>query len=124
MKNCIVVTSGGFEGENKDKAFGSSPEKGIFVISHLSANHDEGDTRVWFHASKSTANRLIIYSSDTEKENSPDFYSVLLSDRKCLQFVFGKSVLSEIHVPWKIILHFLSLLDLSISFGLIPCLFG
>jgi hypothetical protein len=34
------VTSGGFEGENKYKAFGSSPEKGIFVISHLSANHD------------------------------------------------------------------------------------
>jgi hypothetical protein len=28
-KNCIVVTSGGFEGANKDKAFGSSPEKGI-----------------------------------------------------------------------------------------------
>jgi hypothetical protein len=23
-KNCIVVTSGGFEGENKDKTFGSS----------------------------------------------------------------------------------------------------
>jgi hypothetical protein len=37
-KNCIVLTSGGFEGENKDKAFGSSPEKGIFVISHLSTN--------------------------------------------------------------------------------------
>ena len=60
------MTSGGFEGENKDKAFGSSPEKGIFVISHLSANHEEGDTRVWFHASKSTANRLIIYSPDTD----------------------------------------------------------
>jgi hypothetical protein len=102
---------------NKDKAFGSSPEKGIFVISHLSANHEEGDT-VWFHAFKSTANRLIIYSPDTDtffiglplikkltgksifvqlktfssfsheiltvlilktsqKENSPDFFSVL-----------------------------------------------
>jgi hypothetical protein len=45
-KNCIVVTSGGFEGENKDTAFGSSPEKGIFEISHLSADHEEGDTRV------------------------------------------------------------------------------
>jgi hypothetical protein len=65
-KNCIVVTSGGFEGENKDKTFGSSPEKGIFEISHLSADHEEGDTRVWFHASKSTANRLIIYSPDTD----------------------------------------------------------
>ena len=65
-KNCIVVTSGGFEGENKDKTFGSSPKKGIFEIFHLSANHEEGDTRVWFHASKSTANRLIIYSSDTD----------------------------------------------------------
>jgi hypothetical protein len=66
MRKTIVVTSGGFEGENKDKAFGSSPEKGIFVISHLSANHEEGDTRVWFHAFKSTANRLIIYSPDTD----------------------------------------------------------
>jgi hypothetical protein len=26
-KHCIVVTSGGFEGENKDKTFGSSPEQ-------------------------------------------------------------------------------------------------
>ena len=60
------MTSGGFEGANKDKAFGSSPEKGIFVISHLSANHEEGDTRVWFHASKSTANRLIMYNPDTD----------------------------------------------------------
>ena len=66
MRKTVVVTSGGFEGANKDKAFGSSPEKGIFVISHLSANHEEGDTRVWFHASKSTANRLIICSSDTD----------------------------------------------------------
>ena len=65
-KNCIVVTSGGFEVENKNKAFGSSPEKGCFVISHVSANHEEGDTRVWFHTSKSTANRLIIYSPDTD----------------------------------------------------------
>jgi hypothetical protein len=54
-KNCIVVTSGGFEGENKDKTFGSSPKKGIFEISHLSANHEEG----------------------SQKENSPDFFSVL-----------------------------------------------
>jgi hypothetical protein len=38
----------------------------MFVISHLSANHEEGDTRVWFHATKSTANRLIIYSPDTD----------------------------------------------------------
>jgi hypothetical protein len=35
-------------------------------ISHLSADHEEGDTRVWFHASKLTANRLIIYSPDTD----------------------------------------------------------
>jgi hypothetical protein len=78
-KNCIAVTSGGFEGENKDKAFDSSPEKGFFVISHLSANH-EGDTRVWFHAFKSTANRLIIYSPDTDTffiGLPPDFFSVL-----------------------------------------------
>jgi hypothetical protein len=60
------LTSGGFEGENKDKTFGSSPEKDFFEISHLSANHEEGYTRVCFHASKSTANRLIIYSPDTD----------------------------------------------------------
>jgi hypothetical protein len=56
-KNCIVVTSGGFEGENKDKTFGSSPEKEIFEISHLSADHE------------------ILKTS--RKENSPDFFSVL-----------------------------------------------
>jgi hypothetical protein len=34
-KNCIVVTSGGFEGANKDKAFGSSPEKGILNVCNF-----------------------------------------------------------------------------------------
>jgi hypothetical protein len=61
------VTSGGFEGENKYKAFGSSPEKGIFVISHLSANHEEGDTRVWFHAFLSKTIKKAFLSITSEK---------------------------------------------------------
>ena len=48
MRKTIVVTSGGFEGANKDKAFGSSPEKGCFVISHVSANHEEGTLEFGF----------------------------------------------------------------------------
>jgi hypothetical protein len=79
MGDCIVVTSGGFEGENKDKTFGSSPKKGIFEISHLSANHEEGDTRVWFHASKSTTNRLC------QIEN---FSSLSLVNQSCQKYMY------------------------------------
>ncbi|CAC5377844.1 unnamed protein product [Mytilus coruscus] len=48
---CTVITAGGFD-DNRDKSLGiSSLYVGIVEFAQLSANHEEGDTRVWLHAS-------------------------------------------------------------------------
>ncbi|CAC5366906.1 unnamed protein product [Mytilus coruscus] len=64
---CTVITAGGFDDDNRDKALGiSSLHVGIVEFAQLSANHEEGDTRVWLHASQTAASRVIIYSPDTD----------------------------------------------------------
>ncbi|CAG2204250.1 BCL6 [Mytilus edulis] len=56
-----------FDDDNRDKALGiSSLHVGIVEFAQLSANHEEGDTRVWLHASQAAASRVVIYSPDTD----------------------------------------------------------
>ncbi|CAC5360348.1 unnamed protein product [Mytilus coruscus] len=66
---CVVVTAGGFDDVNVDKALGSlgAGDGSIVECYHLNSNHEEGDTRVWLHAIQSKSQRIIIYSPDTDK---------------------------------------------------------
>ncbi|CAG2204979.1 unnamed protein product [Mytilus edulis] len=65
---CVVVTAGGFDDENMDKALSSlgGVDGSIVECCHLNSNHEEGDTRVWLHAIQSKSHRIIIYSPDTD----------------------------------------------------------
>ncbi|CAC5404123.1 unnamed protein product [Mytilus coruscus] len=64
---CTVITAGGFDDDNRDKTLGiSSLYVGIVEFAQLSANQEEGDTRVWLHESQAAASRVIIYSPDTD----------------------------------------------------------
>ncbi|CAC5405131.1 unnamed protein product [Mytilus coruscus] len=57
--------AGGFDDDRKDRAI--SILNGQVVDYDLaSANHEEADTRVWLHASVTTADQVIIYSPDTD----------------------------------------------------------
>ncbi|VDH93405.1 Hypothetical predicted protein [Mytilus galloprovincialis] len=61
----IIVKAGGFDDDRKDRAI--SILKGQVVDYDLaSGNHEEADTRVWLHASVTTADQVIIYSPDTD----------------------------------------------------------
>ncbi|CAG2184537.1 unnamed protein product [Mytilus edulis] len=65
--SCTVITAGGFDDDNHDKALGiSCLHVGIVEFAQLSGNHEEGDTRVWLHASQAAASRVVIYSPDTD----------------------------------------------------------
>ena len=57
------VTAGGLDGPDKDKAWGVGGS-GVGPCSDFDANHEEADTRVWFHASKFA--KAIVYSPDTD----------------------------------------------------------
>ncbi|CAC5415614.1 unnamed protein product [Mytilus coruscus] len=57
--------AGGFDDDRKDRAI--SILNGQVVDYDLaSGNHEEADTRVWLHASVTTADQVIIYSPDTD----------------------------------------------------------
>ena len=63
----LLVTAGGFDGVNTDRAFQlQRPPNVISEVSGLSSNHEEGDSRVWFHSSKSLCERVVIYSPDRD----------------------------------------------------------
>lgn len=66
--DCLFVTSGGFDGEKQDKAFGTHHGMEIFEIPELKANHEEADTRVWLHTAHTLVktDRVLIYSPDTD----------------------------------------------------------
>ncbi|CAC5405130.1 unnamed protein product [Mytilus coruscus] len=66
--------AGGFDDDRKDRAI--SILNGQVVDYDLaSANHEEADTRVWLHASVTTADQVIIYSPDTDKvEKTIEWY--------------------------------------------------
>ena len=59
-----LVTAGGFEGELQDQSWSVKAGQAPCQLPFLKANHEEADTRVWFHASKFS--RAIIYSPDTD----------------------------------------------------------
>ncbi|CAC5358481.1 unnamed protein product [Mytilus coruscus] len=65
---CVVITAGGFDDVNVDKALSSlgGVDGSIVECCHLNSNHEEGETRVWLHAIQSKAQRIIIYSPDTD----------------------------------------------------------
>ena len=63
---CYFITSGGFDDDRKDLAFGSFGSFGIKEAPNFRCDHEEGDSRVWFNALQTTADRVIIYSPDTD----------------------------------------------------------
>jgi hypothetical protein len=65
---CHFITAGGFDDDHVDQVLGSyvAVEGGIITYPEMRANHEEGDSRVWLHASKSGASKVIIYSPDTD----------------------------------------------------------
>ncbi|VDI11255.1 Hypothetical predicted protein [Mytilus galloprovincialis] len=64
-KTTVIIDAGGFDDDRKDRAI--SILKGQVVDYDLaSGNHEEADTRVWLHASVTTADQVIIYSPDTD----------------------------------------------------------
>ncbi|CAC5359268.1 unnamed protein product [Mytilus coruscus] len=70
--------AGGFDDDRKDRAI--SILNGQVVDYDLaSGNHEEADTRVWLHASVTTADQVIIYSPDTDGIDS-----ILI----CMQLLF------------------------------------
>ncbi|CAC5360249.1 unnamed protein product [Mytilus coruscus] len=76
--SCTGTSSGGFDDDRKDRAI--SILNGQVVDYDLaSGNHEEADTRVWLHASVTTADQVIIYSPDTDGIDS-----ILI----CMQLLF------------------------------------
>ena len=59
------TTAGGFDGEKKDKAFTCTKLETFEDISFKS-NHEETDSRVWFHALTCTGRNILIFSPDTD----------------------------------------------------------
>ena len=59
------TTAGGFDGEKKDKAFTCTKLETFENIS-LKSNHEEADSRVWFHALTCTGRNILIFSPDTD----------------------------------------------------------
>ena len=60
-----LLTAGGFDNEHSDKAC-RLHEGIISFVSELSSDHEEGDSRVWFHASQTSCRTVIIYSPDRD----------------------------------------------------------
>ncbi|CAC5388729.1 unnamed protein product [Mytilus coruscus] len=110
---CTVITAGGFDDDNRDKALGiSSLHVGIVEFAQLSANHEEGDTRVWLHASQTAASRVIIYNPDT------DIFFIGLPIVKSLRkSVFVQTKETSYEKTFVDVMRFLSLLshDLSVQ---------
>ena len=59
------TTAGGFDGEKKDKAFTCTNLETSENISFKS-NHEEADSRVWFHALACAGKNILIFSPDTD----------------------------------------------------------
>ena len=56
---CIFVTAGGFDDDKKDKAMCVISGEIVELIL-ASGSHEEADTRVWLHATVTTAEKVII----------------------------------------------------------------
>ena len=60
----VFVTAGGLDGSETDKAWFVTGDHQVGKLDQFSSNHEEADTRVWFHALK--FEKSIIYSPDTD----------------------------------------------------------
>ena len=58
------VTAGGFHDKMRGKAWSVAAGQQPQEASEFAGNHEEADTRVWFHASR--FKKAIIYSPDTD----------------------------------------------------------
>ncbi|KAJ8036249.1 hypothetical protein HOLleu_20166 [Holothuria leucospilota] len=63
----VMVIAGGFDGEKKDKAFSTENSlNSITEAPEYNSNHEEGDSRVWYHAKVTTCKQVVIYSPDRD----------------------------------------------------------
>ena len=60
-----LIVAGGFDHEGIDSAV-RCDVGGIQKCPHFASNHEEGDSRVWFHACQTVCKRICIYSPDTD----------------------------------------------------------
>ena len=60
-----LITAGGYDGELQDQARGSTSTE-ICSYPQFSSNHEESDSRVWYHCLQSKFDRILIYSPDTD----------------------------------------------------------
>ncbi|XP_071951903.1 uncharacterized protein [Antedon mediterranea] len=59
------ITSGGFDGQDTDKAFCARPNE-TNLVSEYTSSHEEGDSRVWLHFAKTSCKSVVIYSPDRD----------------------------------------------------------
>ena len=59
------TTAGGFDDDKKDKSITCTNSENFENVI-LNSNHEEADSRVWFHALKSQGRNVLIYSLDTD----------------------------------------------------------
>ena len=64
-ENQTLVIAGGLDNVDQDKAI-TCTKSGITHNPMFTSNHEEGDSRVWFHACQTTCQRISIYSPDTD----------------------------------------------------------
>ena len=64
--NQKLVVVGGFDGENRDKAYSIRRGQSTEREPTLDSNHEESDSRVWLHAFGSKGQKILIYSPDTD----------------------------------------------------------
>ena len=64
QRDQVFLTAGGLEGALQDQALCVSGGSEVRVMPQFASNHEEADTRVWFHALQFA--RAMIYSPDTD----------------------------------------------------------
>ncbi len=65
QNNQTVFIAGGFSGDLSNKAY-KVTVTGCYEIPELYSSHDEADSRIWLHASKTNCKEVLIVSKDTD----------------------------------------------------------
>ena len=64
--NQKFITAGAFQDSKRDCAFSSVQNGTVEEELSLKSNHEEADSRIWFHVAKSSFENILIYSEDTD----------------------------------------------------------